>query len=33
MASLTVGEDNFIVNCCALAVPAKNITAAMAAIR
>jgi hypothetical protein len=32
-ASLTVGDDSFMVNCCALAALASNITAAMAAIR
>jgi hypothetical protein len=30
---LTVGDDSFMVNCCALAALANNITAAMAAIR
>jgi hypothetical protein len=32
-ASFTVGDDSFIVNCCALAVPAKKATAAIAAKR
>src|ERR1039458_3889312 len=32
-ASLTVGDDSFMVNCCAFATPANDITAEMAAKR
>src|SRR5450759_2206190 len=32
-ASFTVGDDSFMVNCCALAAPVKKITAAIAAKR